>query len=256
MKAKILSSAFLLVFSVSQAFAWGQTGHRVVGEIASFYLKRKAEKKIEYILNRESLAVASVWMDNIKSDRTYSYASPWHYVTIPNGQTYEETEKSPQGDIIMTIERLIKELKQGGLDFKTEQEHLKMLIHLVGDIHQPCHVGDGTDKGGNDVKVKWFGKNSNLHRVWDSEMIDSKAFSYTELAKVVNITTKEEVKSLQSNPIDVWYQEAMSLRGQIYELPENMNLGYNYTYDNWSTVQNQLMKAGIRLAGILNDIYG
>lgn len=256
MKTKILSSAFLVIFSISQAFAWGQTGHRVVGEVASFYLKRKAEKKIDELLNRQSLAVASVWMDNIKSDRSYRYANPWHYVSIPDGQTYEESEKNEDGDIIMTLKRIIKELKKGDLNFETEQEHLKMLIHLVGDIHQPCHVGDGTDKGGNAVQVEWFGQNSNLHRVWDSNMIDSKAFSYTELAEIVNITTKTEVKSLQSNTIDDWYKEAMNLRSQVYDLPENMRLGYSYRYDNWPTVQDQLMKAGIRLAGILNDIYG
>jgi hypothetical protein len=256
MKIKIISSALLMIFSVSQAFAWGQTGHRVVGEVASFYLKRKAQKKIDVILERESIAVASVWMDNIKSDDSYDYAKPWHYVTIPDGQTYEETEKNPDGDAIMTIERLIQELKTGNLDAKTEQEHLKMLIHLVGDIHQPCHVGTGEDIGGNAVKLKWFGQNSNLHRVWDSEMIDSKAFSYTELANIVNITNKDEIKSLQNDTIDDWYKEAMAMRNQVYDLPEDMYLGYEYNYKNWDTVQEQLLKAGVRLAGILNDIYG
>lgn len=66
MKIKVISIFILCVFSVSQALAWGQTGHRAVGEVASFYLKRKVEKRISEILNRESIAVASVWMDNIK----------------------------------------------------------------------------------------------------------------------------------------------------------------------------------------------
>jgi hypothetical protein len=256
MRIKVISIFILSIFSISQALAWGQTGHRVVGEVASFYLKRKVEKRVSEILNRQSMAVASVWMDNIKSDDSYDYAKPWHWVTIPDGMTYEETEKNPEGDVIMMIEQITKELKAGNLDIKSEQEKLKMLIHLVGDIHQPCHVGNGKDKGGNDVKLKWFGQNSNLHRVWDSEMIDSKAFSYTELADMVNITTKEEVKALQSNTIDDWYKEAMGLRSQVYELPEDMYLKYEYRYKNWYTVQDQLKKAGIRLAGLLNEIYG
>ncbi len=256
MKIRVISVFILSIFSFSQALAWGQTGHRVVGEVASFYLKRKVEKKVSEILNRESLAVASVWMDNIKSDDSWDYAKPWHYVTIPDGMTYEESEKNPDGDIIMMIEKITKELKSGNLDAKSEQEKLKMLIHLVGDIHQPCHVGGRDDVGGNAVRLKWFGQNSNLHRVWDSEMIDSKAFSYTELAEAVNITTKEEIKALQNSTIDDWYKEAMGLRNQVYELPEDMYLKYEYSYKNWGTVQNQLKKAGIRLAGLLNEIYG
>lgn len=256
MKIRVISIFILSIFSLSQALAWGQTGHRAVGEVASFYLKKKVEKKVSEILNRESLAVASVWMDNIKSDDSWDYAKPWHYVTIPDGMTYEESEKNPDGDIIMMIEKITEELKAGNLDAKTEQEKLKMLIHLVGDIHQPCHVGGRDDMGGNAVRLKWFGQNSNLHRVWDSDMIDSKAFSYTELANAVNITTKEEIKTLQNSTIDDWYKEAMALREQVYELPEDMNLRYEYSYKNWDTVQDQLKKAGIRLAGLLNEIYG
>jgi len=256
MKIRIISVFILSIFSISQALAWGQTGHRVVGEVASFYLKKKASKRVNDILNRQSMAVASVWMDNIKSEDKYDFMKPWHYVTIPNGLTYEETEKNPDGDAIMKIKEIVKNLKAGNLSAQEEQNQLKMLIHLVGDIHQPLHVGTGEDIGGNGVKLKWFGKNSNLHRVWDSEMIDSKAFSYTELAEAVNITTDEEVKALQSATIDDWYKEAMGMREQVYALPEDMYLGYEYRYENWDTVQKQLMKAGIRLAGLLNEIYG
>lgn len=256
MKIKVISVFILSIFSFSQALAWGQTGHRAVGEIASFYLKRKVEKRVAEILKGQSLAVASVWMDNIRSDDSWDYVKPWHYVTIPDGMTYEESEKNPDGDIIMIIQKITEELKAGNLDVKSEQEKLKMLIHLVGDIHQPCHVGGRDDKGGNAVKLKWFGQNSNLHRVWDSDMIDSKEFSYTELADVVNITTKEEIKALQRNIIDDWYKEAMGLRNQVYDLPEDMYLGHEYSYKNWDTVQTQLKKAGIRLAGLLNEIYG
>ncbi|WKK82486.2 S1/P1 nuclease [Marivirga arenosa] len=256
MKIRIISVFILSIFSISQALAWGQTGHRVVGEVASFYLKKKASKRVNDILNRQSMAVASVWMDNIKSEDKYDFMKPWHYVTIPNGLTYEETEKNPDGDAIMKIKEIVKNLKAGNLSAQEEQNQLKMLIHLVGDIHQPLHVGTGEDIGGNAVKLKWFGKNSNLHRVWDSEMIDSKAFSYTELAEAVNITTKEEVEALQSATIDDWYKEAMGMRDQVYALPEDMYLGYEYMYKNWDGVQEQLMKAGIRLAGLLNEIYG
>jgi hypothetical protein len=256
MRLKVLSTLLVILFSFSQAFSWGQTGHRAVGEIASKYLTKKAQKRLIAILNGESLAIASVWMDEVKSDKAYDYMSDWHWTEIPDGKTYEQTVKNPNGDIVRTIERLIKELNTGGLDAKTEQEYVKILIHLVGDIHQPCHVGNGEDKGSNDVKVQWFGKSSNLHKVWDSEMIDGKNLSYTELAKSVDIAEKESVGKWQNDPLDTWVQEAIALRSQVYDFPEDKKLRYEYAYKNWDTVQEQLLKAGVRLAQVLNQIYG
>lgn len=256
MKLRIFSTILLLIFISSNAMAWGKIGHRVVGEVASIYLNKKAKKHIADILDCHSMAEVSNWMDDVKSDDAYDYMESWHWVTIPEGKTYEATEKNKDGDLIATIKRLIQELKAGNLTKEEEAQKLKILIHLVGDIHQPLHVGTGEDMGGNLVKVKWFWQNSNLHRVWDSEMIDSKQYSFTELADVVNHTNKEEVKQLQSNSIDIWYQEAMALRDQVYDYTESGNLGYEYSYKNWDTVKKQLMKGGIRLAGILNEIYG
>lgn len=256
MRLKVISILLVMIFSSSQAFSWGQTGHRAIGEVASKYLNKKAKKKLNAILNGESLAIASVWMDEVRSDKAYNYTADWHWVSIPDGKTYEETEKNPNGDIIMTIERLIKELNAGGLSAKNEQEYVKMLIHLVGDIHQPCHVGNGEDKGSNDVKVQWFGKSSNLHKVWDSEMIDGKNLSYTELAKAVDVATKDTVEKWQNDPLDTWVREVIAMRSQVYDFPDDKKLRYEYAYKNWDTVQQQLVKAGVRLAEVLNQIYG
>lgn len=256
MKVKFLSILFIIVFCSSQSFAWGKIGHRVVGEIASVYISKKAKKHLDKILSGHSMAEVSNWMDDIKSDEHYDYATTWHWVTIPDGQTYETSEINPKGDIITTINRLILELKDGGLTFEEEAQHLKMLIHLVGDIHQPLHIGNGNDLGGNKVEVKWFWNKSNLHRVWDSEMIDSKQYSYTELTKLVNKINKDELKAYQNDPISDWYKEAMGLREQVYNFPEGGSLGYEYSYQNWDTVKLQLLKGGIRLAKIINEIYG
>lgn len=256
MKVKFLSILLLIVFSNSQLFAWGKIGHRVVGEVANSYLSKKAKKRIDQILNGHSLAEVSNWMDDIKSDHAYDYANSWHWVTIPDGMSYEETDKNKDGDVISTITRIIAELKAGKLTAVQEEEQLKMLIHLVGDIHQPLHVGTGKDQGGNKVEVKWFWNKSNLHRVWDSEMIDSKQYSFTELSQIVDNHAKSYTKELQEDNITKWYQEAMGLRNQVYDLPEDGHLGYVYSYQNWDTVKVQLFKGGVRLAALLNEIYG
>ncbi|MEM6525641.1 MAG: S1/P1 nuclease [Bacteroidota bacterium] len=254
MKLRILS--VLILFLSIQVFSWGPTGHRVVGKVAEQYLSKKAKKKIAAILNNESLAEVSNWMDDIKSERLYDYARDWHWVTIPTGKTYEEAKKNPNGDVVTTIQRLIAELKTGGLTQTKEAEYIKMLVHLIGDIHQPLHVGNGKDRGGNDVQVDWFREKSNLHRVWDSHMIDSKQYSYTELAEIVTNVSKEQVTLWQEATVLDWAYESMAYRDKIYGLPANKRIGYRYMYDHWSTVELRLVQAGARLAAVLNDIYG
>lgn len=248
----------LLIISTCsfQTFGWGITGHRTVGFIAEKYLSKKAKKKINKLLNGRSLAVVSTWMDEVRSDSRYDYAETWHWVTIPEGLVYEKTEKNPDGDIIESIIRIEKELKSESLGKEKEAEALKMLVHLIGDIHQPLHVGTGEDMGGNQRKVKWFWDNTNLHSVWDTKMIASQEYSYTELAESIDYFPENMVESWQEDPLATWVEESMSLRNQVYDLPEDNNLKYEYRYKNWATVEKRLMQAGVRLAAVLNEIYG
>ncbi len=248
-------TAALIVAFVCQSYGWGATGHRVTGMIANNYLNKKARAKIEKLLGQESIAMASTWMDDIRSDSTYDYVSDFHWVTIETGQSYEQSKKNPNGDVIMTIERLISELKSGKLDRITEIQDLKFLVHLIGDIHQPLHVGCCDDQGGNKVQVKWFGGSSNLHRVWDSDMIDGTKLSYTELAESLGHPDEITIKKYQSGSVRDWANEAMSYRKKVYDIG-NGNLGYKYSYQNMPLVRERLLAAGIRLAGVLNEIYG
>jgi hypothetical protein len=200
---KLIASFLLIIFSVS-SFGWGATGHRTTGYVANKYLCKKARKEIDRILQGQSLAIASTWMDEIKSDSTYDHMSDWHWVTIPYGQTYEQSEKNPKGDIIQTLERIIAELKSKKLSEKEQAERIKILIHLIGDIHQPLHVGGRNDKGGNDVKVMWFRADSNLHRVWDSEVIDDTKLSYSELGESLIGPSESEWRSWQRSTVRDW----------------------------------------------------
>jgi hypothetical protein len=244
----------LLITLSTLSYGWGPTGHRATGYIAEKHLNKKARKALERILGGQSIAMVSTWMDEIRSDSTYDYTADWHWVTIPDGMTYEQTEKNPNGDIIMTIERLIAELKSKKLTPAQEAEYLKMLIHLVGDIHQPLHVGR-PDRGGNDVKVMWFRNESNLHRVWDSDLIDDTRLSYTELAESLNKPSETQIANWQKATVRDWANESISYRTQVYDIG-NGRLGYQYSYKYFSIVRERLLQAGIRLAGVLNEIYG
>lgn len=244
-----------LVGSISlTAFGWGVTGHRVTGYIAHKYMNKKARKAVEQLLNGKSMAMVSNWMDDVRSDSAYRHMDDWHWVTIPDGMTYEQAPKNPKGDVIMTLERIIAELKSGKLPAAQQAEHLKILIHLVGDIHQPLHVGR-PDRGGNDVRVTWFRTDTNLHTVWDTDMIESTRLSYTELAESLDKPSKAQLQAWQKSTVRDWATESISYRPQIYNYG-NGRLGYEYRYKYFYIVEMRLLQAGVRLAGLLNEIYG
>lgn len=244
----------LLIVTVSDCAAWGATGHRATGWVAERYLSKKARKELQRILQGQSLAMASTWMDDIRSDSTYDYTSDWHWVTILDGQTYDQALKNPNGDVIQTIERLIAELKSKKLTAADEASHIRMLIHLIGDIHQPLHVGGGNDSGGGDVRVTWFRTDSNLHRVWDSDMINDTHLSFTELAESLEKPDDARRNTLQKASVRDWAYESVTYRKQVYDYG-NGKLGYAYSYKNFHVVRERILLAGIRLAGVLNEIY-
>jgi hypothetical protein len=254
---KLLSFSILFQLIVIQSSGWGLTGHRVIGQLAEWHLNKKAKKEITKILENESLAMASNWMDDVKSDRNYDHLNTWHYLTIEDGKSYESARQEAGGDAFEKTIMIIELLKKGGLSDKREKEYVRMLIHLVGDLHQPLHVGRGDDRGGNDIQVTFFNQNTNLHRVWDSQIIDGKLLSFTEMAEHLNRKTNTAtIKRLQSDGIKQWLRDAMELRRVIYDLPEDKRLSYPYVYKTFPLIENQLLAGGVRLAGILNEIYG
>lgn len=253
---KIVSLAILFVFVQNLAFSWGKTGHRVVGQVAFNHLSAKAKKNLNPILQHEHLGMVGNYMDFIRADKSNDHMTFWHYCSIPDGKTYEEAGIPEKGDVIQAITRIIAELKSKQFTEGTELENIKYLVHLIGDIHQPLHVGNGEDKGGNDVKVDFMWESSNLHRVWDSGMIDEQQLSYTEYTKWVDHVTSAQLEQWQSNDIMIWVNESKGFRTQVYDIPENKKLSYRYIYDNIATVNQRLLQAGVRLAGILNEIYG
>ena len=257
-------SVFITLIAVSfSSFAWwGQTGHRVVGEIADGYLSSKAKKAIAEILGTESIAISSNWADFIKSDSTYNYLSPWHYINVKQGLSQAEFNTFLQNDTITDaytqLNFLIAELKNKQLAVEKKQMYLRLLIHIVGDIHQPLHVGRLEDLGGNRIRVLWFGDSTNLHSVWDEKLIGSQNLSYTEYAKAINHATKVQRQQWQAQPMKEWFFESYQLAGKIYSgiTQPHQRLSFRYNFDYIEMLNGQLLKGGIRLAGLLNSIFG
>lgn len=235
---------------------WGATGHRVVGAIADQYTSNKTKRHLKKLLNHQSLALVSTHGDDIKSDPRYKAYDIWHYVNIPFEHTYETSKKNPKGDLVTGIAYCKRIITDDTSSDDDKAFHLKMLIHLIGDLHQPMHIGRAEDKGGNDIKVKWFYKDTNLHRVWDSQMIESYGMSYSELAENADNLARAQVNSLQKGTIVDWVNETQLLTKEIYNSIEiGENLQYAYSYKHLNTARTQMQMAGIRLAKVLNDLF-
>ena len=235
---------------------WGPTGHRTVGKIADTYLKGSTKRAIQKLLKRHSLAFVSTYGDEIKSDDRYRKFGTWHYVNMEANQSYEDSEKNPKGDAVTGAEYCVQVLKDKNASDEDKAFYLKLLIHIIGDIHQPMHAGLAEDKGGNDIKVKWMGKSTNLHRVWDSDMINGFDMSYTELADNADALSKAQIKVIEAGTITDWVNETHTLANTVYkDVKTGDDLGYKYAYENLTLARSQLQKGGIRLAKLLNDIF-
>ena len=258
---KIILCVALLYLPFS-SMAWGLLGHRIVGQIADSYLTKHTKKAIAEILGNESVAMASNWPDFIKSDPSYSYLSSWHYIDFSPGLSADSIKayliNDSATDAYTKLNFLIAQLKNKNLEQDKKVLYLRLLIHIVGDVHQPLHVGHSTDQGGNKIKVMWFGASNNLHTIWDTQLINFQQLSYTEYAEAINHTTKESRKALQAQPIADWLVESNQLAEKIYaDIKEpDQKLDYTYNFKYLDTLNNQLLKGGVRLAGILNEIFG
>ena len=273
------TTIFVLLIAVAPAFAWGPIGHRVVGKIAENHLTPEAKKGVEAILGTESLARASTWADEMRSNPNKDYYgkfAPWHYATVPLGETYKD-EHAPKkkGDIVKAMRKMEMTLRSKKSDKKAKIEALRLLSHFIGDVHQPLHVGNGKDYGGNTCFVKWFGSQKKLHAVWDESLIDHLKLSYTEYAEFLDYPSKKQVKTWQGSKYVDWANESVGIRPSVYPgsaKPENRKycvkgwsarpndddvpgLKWDYAFKHRKTLDSQLLKAGLRLAGVLNSIF-
>lgn len=258
---KLLLAAILFYIPL-QSMAWGVLGHRITAEIAESYLTNKARRQIHRILGYESMAMTSNWADFIKSDSAYNYLYNWHFINLREGLTEAAIEVHLKQDTTVNaytkMNWLTEQLKNRDLAADKKLLYLRLLIHIVADLHQPMHVGRFEDLGGNRIRVSWFNSPTNLHAVWDEKLVEFQELSYTEYTAAINHTTKAQRRAWQAEPPSRWvidsYNTAQKLYAQINMADQK--LSYRYNYDNVQTLNEQLLKGGVHLAGLLNEIFG
>jgi len=250
--ALLLCAGFL-----QSAFGWGQRGHDVRAYIAECNLTPEAAQQVDRALGGHSPVYYANWLDNASHTPEYAYTRTWHYANIDEGYTYATMSKEPAGDVVKAVTELVERLQSGTLSAEKETEALKMLIHLVGDMHCPMHAGHRSDLSGNRIPVTFFGRPTNMHSVWDTSLPEAAhKWSYTEWQNQLDRLSDDEATLIESGTPEEWFMESVELCRTIYgETPEGANLSYDYVERFTPIVERQFLKGGHRLAKLLNEIY-
>jgi hypothetical protein len=247
----------LLSFTPTLASAWGALGHRIIGEISESLLTEPAKERINAVLDNASIAMVANWGDEVRSDPHYDYTADWHYTNLDAdlSRTAFDTLalKQNNGKNIYSVAALTQHLREQPSDTAM----LKMLIHLVGDMHCPLHLGHAADRGANSIKIRWFRSETNLHSLWDSGLIDSQKLSYTEYATHLMRTLAPAAPAFDgdANTILDWAWEIYTDAQTVYRSVNQTTQPYVYVYIYKKLWEKDLVRAGEHLAILLNYIY-
>lgn len=271
--AKFILSILLLLTS-SHLLAWGYEGHALVCDVAWRELTPATKQQVKAILKKDgrynTFAAACNWADHIKGDKAFQWSKPWHYINLPRQAESVDLKRDCHDNacVVSAVtfyqERLQQALRSPQYDKKTFQ-YLAFLGHYVGDIHQPLHVCYGDDLGGNRVDVQFFTQKTNLHRVWDVDLVkrlsdlkvSQKRLDWMKVGKQLHSTiSKKDKERWQGRGEAVqWANESYAVCSrQIYnQVGEHQNQYLqSYVDRHVPVIRVQLKKAGVRLAMMLN----
>jgi len=290
----VICLALLTLPTAHSAHAWGAKGHRITAEVAQRHLADTTRPPLDELTGGRSLALLSTWPDFIRSDPSWDCAKPWHFLTVEDGQTLEQGMAQSAGTSA-TCSRLFAELDLpqnvvAAIEFFTEVVRgdpagteslerlmeatgaepyagsprltaLAFLVHFIGDVHQPLHVGRGGDRGGNSISTNWFGDVEKLHAVWDGGLIDSEDLSFTEFADFLDQEFVDPDPAMSTTPARSWAQESIDYRAEVYEIwtrTDRANflpdLSYDYAAEQIGVIKERLYLGGLRVAAVLDSI--
>ncbi|GAB2902405.1 S1/P1 nuclease [Microbulbifer echini] len=255
----IIRLIFVLIgcFSVLKAYAWGDDGHRVIGEIAWHYLSPDVAKEVGLLLEEVGephLAESATWADRIRSNAQYDWAAPMHYINLSRGwRSYEAARDCPPaGCILNAIQQFAAVLADRSRPESARAEALMFVAHFVGDLHQPLHTGLYSDRGGNDVQVQFFGEETNLHALWDIQLVSRVVADWQDYAqRQTEIIRPGERQLWQSTTVEEWARESHQIAHNLAYTNE-IQLGEKYFLRSQDSVEIRLQQGGVRLAAVLN----
>ena len=250
-------AAFVFLLAANDAFAWGPLGHQIIAGIAARELTPAARVRISDLLGGRAEAMMvlnSSWADEIRSDRPQT--SAWHFVNIPLGSVGYQPRYCFKDDcVVAQISRQGRILSDPRASKPAKTEALRFLIHLVGDVHQPLHVADKNDRGGNDTMLRFRGQRRSLHAIWDQAVVEPLGRDSECIAAEIetHLTMQQRMQIGGGTPTD-WANEGFALaQKEIYaKLPARS--AENYARAQSGLARLQLTRAGVRLGALLNRL--
>ncbi len=208
-------------------------------------------------MNGYSMVYWSNWLDNASHTTQYAYTKTWHYKNIDEGVAYESAPLEPKGDVVVALKKLMDDLSDVTASDAQKALALKMFIHLMGDLHQPMHMGHKTDLGGNRWKVRFFNRDANLHSIWDTDVLEhGHKWSHTEWAEELDRVGQAEMKEICQGTLEDWAKETFQCATDVYAgTPQDSKLSYDYLAQWVPVAERQLLRGGLRLAYLLNRIF-
>ena len=256
MTTKILRFTLVLVFLfniTSYSFGWGKTGHHIIVDVAKGYVNKSVQDSVNKYLGDMTWEAASTWMDELRGDAKYDYMKKWHYINLEKGMQYD-TAIEHGNNVVMQLGIAIENLKNRSKLTKEEINlNIKVLFHLMGDLHQPLHVGYPTDRGGNEVKVTFNGKQFNLHRIWDTDIIESKKTTSDEVIGMLSKTPKRKIKKIVKGDIVQWFNQSRESLSVVYSNTDTIT--EDYITRCYPVAENQLFDGGVRLGKVFKRYF-
>ncbi len=243
------------------ARAWGPEGHFQVGKLALQGLDPTASAWLHDVLGTDDEAAINTacnWPDHVRDTPDWDWSGPQHYVNIPRSASRYDRERDCPDGLCMTeaIKKYAGQLGDPRLVKHKQWEAFAWLCHLVGDLHQPLHAGYRDDRGGNFVKVSYRSEAINLHQLWDSALIREHLEPRGNWQKPAS-AGNPLLTGKPWNPAetDVWTGESHRLAGEAAYPPGEI-IHSDFAENSWLLIRRQWLRAGQRLARILNAVVG
>jgi len=269
MGSRTLTVFFTIFLFVHSSYQWGQEGHSIIAQIAADRLSSKASAIITKFIGSETLAQIAPLPDDYDHTDEGRWSAPCHYADLPKGASTFEWSYCPDFCVVKSVGNYSTILGSEtnniqACDFTNGVEPcaLEFLVHYVGDIHQPLHVGWGYDEGGNTVKADFFGKRTNLHAVWDTMIIEKWNKDMDSAVQYLEGLIKQEpdlvTKYLSDmNPVD-WADESHSVvLTNCYNFTSHSGVAQieqDYYETNLPIIWQRLIAAGVRLGKLLETL--
>ncbi len=255
---RVVLTVIVAAVATEGVHAWGPVGHRAVAEIARARLTAAVRSEIQRLLGGASMADVAVWADEVR-ETTHPETANWHIVNTPITTSGYLASRDCQplewGDCILAaLPRLEVRMRNARLPIVQRRETLMFLIHLIGDLHQPLHVGENGDRGGNQRRLAPIGGSENLHSAWDSGIIRDSRGSIRSLASAAAAWLETQTAStLTAGRYEDWAAEGFRVsRDFVYPQIADGRISVRERDEAMRVIERRIAMAGARLAAVLN----